>query len=174
MHRLFLIGPMGAGKTTLGRMIAEELGYAFIDSDRVIEERTGVDIPTIFYFEGEEGFRERETRVLEDLTLRDNTVLATGGGAILRAENRAMLHSRGFVVYLAVSVAQQLARTARDKHRPLLQTPDPEARLRELAAQRAPLYASIAHFTIDTDHSRTRTLKNRIVQAYLQSLSKPE
>ncbi|MGF1642420.1 MAG: shikimate kinase AroK [Thiotrichales bacterium] len=169
MHRLFLIGPMGAGKTTLGRMIAEELGYTFIDSDRVIEARTGVDIPTIFDFEGEAGFRDREARVIEDLTLMNNVVLATGGGAILRPENRKLLHERGFVVYLRVSVAAQLVRTARDKNRPLLQTANPEAKLQTLAATRTPLYESIAHLTVDTDHSRTRTLKNRIVLAYLQN-----
>ncbi|MGF1548774.1 MAG: shikimate kinase AroK [Thiotrichales bacterium] len=169
MHRLFLIGPMGAGKTTLGRMIAEDLGYAFIDSDRVIEARTGVDIPTIFDFEGESGFREREARTIEDLTLMDNIVLATGGGAVLRAENRRLLRERGFVVYLRVSIASQLVRTARDRNRPLLQTVNPEAKLRALAEARTPLYESIAHLTVDTDHSRTRTLKNRIVLAYLQT-----
>jgi len=166
MPRLFLIGPMGAGKTTLGRLVAGELGFEFIDSDRVIEERTGVDIPTIFHFEGEEGFRAREARVIDELTQRDHIVLATGGGAILREENRSHLHNRGFVVYLKVSVNQQLLRTSRDRGRPLLNNPNPERTLIELAAARTPLYERVAHFTIDTEHSRTRYLKSRIVTTF--------
>ena len=166
MQRLFLIGPMGAGKTTLGRLIAQDLGYDFVDSDRVIEARTGVTIPTIFDIEGEEGFRERESRIIDELTQRDRIVLATGGGAILRPENRRWLHERGFVVYLKVSIRQQLERTMRDRSRPLLQTPDPAATLTRLAEIRKPLYEETAHFSINTNHSRTRTLKNKIVAAY--------
>ncbi|HFD86486.1 MAG TPA: shikimate kinase AroK [Gammaproteobacteria bacterium] len=166
MQRLFLIGPMGAGKTTLGKLIARELDYQFIDSDRVIEERTGVSIPTIFDIEGEAGFRERESRIIDELTQLDNTVLATGGGAILRPENRDWLHDRGFVVYLKVSIRQQLERTSRDRSRPLLQTPDPAATLTEMAKLRAPLYETTAHFSINTNHSRTRTLKNKIIAAF--------
>ncbi len=169
MQRLFLIGPMGAGKTTLGRLIAQDLGYEFIDSDRVIEKRTGVTIPTIFDIEGEEGFRERESRIIDELTRKNQIVLATGGGAILRPENRQWLRERGFVVYLKVSIRQQLERTSRDKSRPLLQTPDPAATLTELAKLRTPLYEETAHFSINTNHSRTRTLKNKIISAFQEA-----
>lgn len=170
MPNLFLIGPMGAGKTTLGRLVATELGYEFIDTDRFLEERTGVDIPTIFYFEGEEGFREREARVIDELSQRDNIVLATGGGAILRPENRRILRQRGFVIYLKVSVEQQLLRTSRDRSRPLLNTENPRETLIQLAATRAPLYEETAHFAVETDQSRARGLKQRIVKAYRQHL----
>ncbi len=166
MQRLFLIGPMGAGKTTLGRLIAQDLGFEFLDSDRVIEERTGVTIPTIFDIEGEQGFRERESRIIDELTRHDRIVLATGGGAILRPENRRWLHERGFVVYLKVSLRQQLERTARDRSRPLLQTEDPAATLARLAEIRKPLYEETAHFSINTNNSRTRTLKNKIIAAF--------
>lgn len=166
MPKLFLVGPMGAGKTTLGKLVAAELGYTFVDSDRVIEERTGVDIPTIFHFEGEQGFRARETRVIDELTEMDNIVLATGGGAILREENRQYLHDRGFVVYLKVSVNQQLLRTSRDRNRPLLNNENPELVLIKLAAARTPLYENVAHCTVETEHSRTRSLKNQIVSAF--------
>jgi len=169
MQRLFLIGPMGAGKTTLGRLIAQDLGYEFVDSDRAIEDRTGVSIPTIFDIEGEAGFRERESRIIDELTQKSQIVLATGGGAILRAENRKWLHERGFVVYLKVSIRQQLERTSRDKSRPLLQTPDPATTLTELAKQRTPLYEETAHFSINTNHSRTRTLKNKIINAFQEA-----
>ncbi len=150
----------------MGKLIAQELNYQFLDSDRVIEERTGVSIPTIFDIEGEEGFRERESRIIDELTQRENIVLATGGGAILRPQNRQWLHERGFVVYLKVSVRQQLERTIRDRSRPLLQTPDPAATLTAMAKLRAPLYEACAHFSINTNHSRTRTLKNKIIAAY--------
>lgn len=166
MNRLFLIGPMGAGKTTLGRLLARNLDYDFYDSDRVIEERTGVDIPTIFDYEGESGFREREKNILEELSLLDHVVLATGGGAILLAENRALLSRRGFIVYLKVSIRQQLLRTSRDQSRPLLQTENPKQRLQLLAEQRNPLYESIADFTIDTDRHHMYALKKRIIKAY--------
>lgn len=166
MPRLFLVGPMGAGKTTLGKLVAADLGYDFVDSDRVIEERTGVDIPTIFHFEGEEGFRKREARVIDELTQMDNIVLATGGGAILREENRVHLHNRGFVVYLKVSVQMQLLRTSRDRNRPLLNNDNPELILIKLAAARTPLYEEVAHCIVDTDHSRTRSLRNQIIHEY--------
>jgi len=170
MHNLFLIGPMGAGKTTLGRIIAQELGYPFFDSDRVIEERTGVDIPTIFDYEGEQGFRDRESKVIDELTQLKKVVLATGGGAVLRKENRDRLAQRGFVIYLKVSVKSQLDRTSRDKSRPLLQIEDPEAKLRELADARRPLYEATCDFSVSTDEQRTRALKNSIIKAYRRSL----
>ena len=172
MQRLFLIGPMGAGKTTLGRLLARQLGFEFFDSDRVIEERTGVDIPTIFDYEGEAGFRKRESIVIEELTKLDHIVLATGGGAILSPKNREALRRQGFVVYLKVSIRQQLIRTSRDQSRPLLQTENPEQRLQKLAEERNHLYESIADFTIDTDRYHTQTLKNQITKSFKSQLDR--
>ncbi|MAE35515.1 MAG: shikimate kinase AroK [Oceanospirillaceae bacterium] len=153
---VFLIGPMGAGKSTIGRMLSQELKYEFFDSDKVIEERCGADIPWIFDKEGELGFREREESVIDELTQQKGIVLSTGGGAVLRSENRQHLASRGTVIYLCTSVDQQLARTARDRNRPLLQTADPEAVLRKLFAERDPLYRSVADIIIETDQRNPR------------------
>jgi len=151
---------MGAGKSTTGRQLAKQLQYDFYDSDKVIEERTGVDIPLIFEKEGEEGFRKREQDVIDELTQKEFIVLATGGGAVLREANRTCLATRGFVVYLFTSVEQQLNRTAHDRNRPLLQTPDPEAKLRELFEIRHPLYESISHLQVSTDgHKVTWVVK---------------
>jgi shikimate kinase len=148
---LFLIGPMGAGKSTIGRRLARNLKREFLDSDKIIEQKTGADIPLIFDLEGEAGFRKRESAVIDELTRQHNIVLATGGGAILSAENRKHLHDRGFVIYLYASVRQQLNRTAHDQNRPLLQTEDPRRRLEELFAVRDPLYRETAHLVVDTD-----------------------
>ena len=153
---VFLIGPMGAGKSTIGRLLSQELKYEFYDSDKVIEERCGADIPWIFDKEGEAGFREREESVIDELTQQKGIVLSTGGGAVLRSENRQHLASRGTVIYLCTSVDQQLARTARDRNRPLLQTDDPEAVLRKLFAERDPLYRSVADIIIETDQRNPR------------------
>ena len=153
---VFLIGPMGAGKSTIGRLLSQELKYEFYDSDKVIEERCGADIPWIFDKEGEAGFREREESVIDELTQQKGIVLSTGGGAVLRSENRQHLASRGTVIYLCTSVEQQLARTARDRNRPLLQTADPEAVLRKLFAERDPLYRSVADIIIETDQRNPR------------------
>ena len=153
---VFLIGPMGAGKSTIGRMLSQELKYEFFDSDKVIEDRCGADIPWIFDKEGEAGFREREESVIDELTQQKGIVLSTGGGAVLRSENRQHLASRGTVIYLCTSVDQQLARTARDRNRPLLQTADPEAVLRKLFAERDPLYRSVADIIIETDQRNPR------------------
>lgn len=153
---VFLIGPMGAGKSTIGRLLSQELKYEFFDSDKVIEERCGADIPWIFDKEGEAGFREREESVIDELTQQKGIVLSTGGGAVLRGENRQHLASRGTVIYLCTSVEQQLARTARDRNRPLLQTADPEAVLRKLFAERDPLYRSVADIIIETDQRNPR------------------
>lgn len=174
MQRIFLIGPMGSGKTTIGKLIAASMGYDFIDSDREIEERTGVSIPTIFHYEGEDGFRDRETQIIEELSRRERIVLATGGGAVLRPENRKTLSERGFVVYLKVSVRVQLMRTSKDKNRPLLQTPDPRKTLTEMAKLRAPLYEGTSDFAINTDHIRTKALKARVIKAYQRSVSPPK
>ena len=164
---VYLIGPMGAGKSTIGRLLSQELKFEFYDSDKVIEERCGADIPWIFDKEGEAGFREREVSVIEEMTSVSGIVLATGGGAILREENRRNLASRGTVVYLCTSVEQQLSRTSRDRNRPLLQTPDPEQVLRSLFAERDPLYRSVADIVIETDQRNPRW----VVQELKQHLS---
>jgi len=161
---IFLVGPMGAGKTTIGRQLARLLKRNFLDSDREIEQRTGVNIPLIFELEGEVGFRARERTVIDELTQLPDTVLATGGGAILDLENRTHLAERGTVVYLETSVAQQLARTGRDRNRPLLQTEDPKRRLEELLAIRDPLYREIADITILTDGRSAIDVVNQIMR----------
>src|SRR5210317_1263159 len=140
LHRIFLVGPMGAGKTTIGKYLAQHLKLQFADTDTEIEVRTGADIPWIFDVEGEEGFRNREQQVVEELTLWDDVVLATGGGVIIRPENRQALGARGYVVYLHATVDEQVRRTRRDRRRPLLQNGDPEEVLRSLMAIRDPLY----------------------------------
>ncbi|HFD80100.1 MAG TPA: shikimate kinase AroK [Gammaproteobacteria bacterium] len=164
----FLVGPMGAGKSTIGRQLARQLGFEFLDSDREIEQRTGVDIPLIFDLEGEAGFRKREEAVIEDLTQRPDIVLATGGGAVLSQPNRRHLSSRGHVIYLRTSVEQQLQRTAHDRNRPLLQTGDPEKKLRELMDVRDPLYREVADWTIDTDGCRVQEVVRMILQRIRQ------
>jgi shikimate kinase len=161
---LFLTGPMGAGKSTIGRQLSKQLKMAFHDSDHEIEQRTGVDIPLIFELEGEAGFRKRESAVINELTCLPDIILATGGGAILDPVNRQHLSSRGRVVYLYASVEQQLKRTGKDRNRPLLHTADPRARLEELMAVRDPLYREIADLVIDTDGKRVRDVVRQIIQ----------
>jgi shikimate kinase len=151
---LFFVGPMGAGKTTIGRRVAELLGLSFYDLDHEIEEHTGATIPLIFDLEGESGFRERERMQLADLAARSGVVVATGGGAVLDPANRRCLRERGFVVYLETTVEQQLTRLARDRHRPLLATPDRHERLLALAAAREPLYREVADLTVPSAHGR--------------------
>jgi shikimate kinase len=151
---LFLIGPMGAGKTTIGRRVAEHLSLPFHDLDHVIEEQTGATIPLIFEVEGEPGFRRRERASLAEMVAHDGIVLATGGGAVLDPDNRALLAARGFVVYLETTVDQQLARLARDRKRPLLAAPDRRERLEAMALVRNPLYGAIADLRLcpTSDH----------------------
>jgi len=158
----FLVGPMGAGKSTIGRQLARALGMEFVDSDREIEARTGVDIPLIFELEGESGFRKREQEVIDELTATPGIVLATGGGAVLDPLNRRHLASRGNVIYLHTSVDQQLRRTAHDRNRPLLQTPDPRQKLEQLLAERDPLYRQVADIVIETDGCRVRDVVQKI------------
>ena len=159
---IFLIGPMGAGKSTIGKRLAKMLNKTFVDSDHQIEARTGVDIPTIFDIEGESGFRKREAAIVDELSQLNNLVLATGGGVILSEENRQHLMSRGVVIYLQTSVAQQLARTRHDRNRPLLQTEDPETRLNELMTVRAPLYRETADIVVNTDNRHSNQVCREI------------
>ncbi len=154
---------MGAGKSTIGRLLSHELKLRFVDSDKVIEELAGADIPWIFDVEGEQGFRDREAKIIDQLSAEDNLVLATGGGAVLRSENRSNLQGRGTVVYLQASVAQQLERTARDKNRPLLQTPDPETVLNTLMEQRHPLYLQVADVVVDTERRNPKAVVTDIM-----------
>ena len=161
-RNIFLIGPMGSGKTAVGRQIARLFHLTFYDSDADIEAKTGVDIPFIFEKEGEAGFRAREKESIERLTGLESIVLATGGGAVIDADNRRLLAERGVVIYLATSIDQQLERTRHGRHRPLLNDPDPEQRLRDLMLHRAALYAEIADFTISTDGRRVQLVAEEI------------
>ncbi|WP_137818690.1 MULTISPECIES: shikimate kinase AroK [unclassified Pseudomonas] len=164
MRNLILVGPMGAGKSTIGRLLAKELRLPFKDSDKEIEQRTGANIPWIFDVEGELGFREREQAVIAELCELDGVVLATGGGAVLRPENRSALRTGGRVVYLHTSVEQQLDRTSRDRNRPLLRTADPGKVLGELMRIRDPLYREIADVVIETDERPPRMVVQEILE----------
>lgn len=154
---------MGAGKTTVGRAVARRLDVPFFDSDHEIEARCGVRIPVIFEHEGEKGFRDRETHVIDELTSRQGVVVATGGGAVLRPENRAFLRERGTVIYLRANSHDLYLRTRHDKNRPLLQTENPRARLEELLAVRDPLYREVAHFVIETGKPTVAQLVNMVL-----------
>jgi shikimate kinase len=154
---------MGAGKTTVGRAVARRLDRPFFDSDHEIEARTGARIPVIFELEGEGGFRDRESQVISDLTGQQDIVLATGGGAVLRPENRLALRNNGLVVYLRANPHDLWLRTRRDKNRPLLQTEDPKGRLEELYEVRDPLYRECAHFVIETGRPSVNGLVNMVL-----------
>ena len=147
---------MGAGKSTIGRLLAKELHLPFKDSDKEIEVRTGANIPWIFDKEGEPGFRDRETAMIVELCHENGIVLATGGGAVMRPENRQALRNGGRVVYLHASIEQQVARTSRDRNRPLLRNANPEKILRDLLAVRDPLYREIADLVVETDERPPR------------------
>ncbi len=161
---IFLVGPMGAGKTAVGRQLARALHLPFVDSDVEIEERTGVDIAFIFEKEGEDGFRKREAALIDELTQREGIVLATGGGAVVDADSRRYLGGRGFVVYLHTSVDQQLARTRRGRTRPLLENDDPRATLTALLDMRDPLYREIADLVVETDRRKVRSVTGEIIE----------
>lgn len=159
---------MGAGKTTVGKLLAKHLSKTFFDSDQEIERRTGVNIPLIFEIEGEPGFRSRESGVIADLANMDNIVLATGGGAILNAQNREVLSQRGTVIYLRATVDDLWQRTRHDKNRPLLQTQDPQEKLKELFALRDPLYREIADIIIDTSKQSVQNLVHQLEEKLAQ------
>jgi len=169
-QNVFLIGPMGAGKTTVGRYLAKELKLDFYDSDQAIEARAGADIAWIFDIEGEAGFRKREEQMIAELTALSDVVIATGGGVILSSRNRAVLAARGLVVYLHVSVAQQLDRIGHSKDRPLLlENSDPKDTLEQLLLKREPFYRELADFIVDTDNLGPRA----IAQEILTKLAEP-
>ncbi|MEB3767293.1 shikimate kinase AroK [Acinetobacter sp. MD2] len=171
LPNIYLVGPMGAGKTTVGRHLADLLEREFVDSDHEIERKTGASIPWIFEKEGEIGFRQRECMVIDELTQRENLVLATGGGVVMQLANRHALKQRGIVIYLYAPVDVQLQRTYRDKNRPLLQVENPEKRLQDLLAMRDPLYREIAHYIIDTHQGAARELAQKILKEISADLS---
>lgn len=170
---VFLIGPMGSGKTAVGKHLARLLRAPFRDSDAEIESRTGVDISFIFSREGEDGFRQRERDVIEDVTRETPIVLATGGGAILLPENRVALRERGFVAYLETSLEQQAERVRQGRNRPLLHDVDPLTKLTELMLVRAPLYEGLADFTIATDGRKVHTVADAIFAAFRAAQERP-
>ena len=162
-RNVFLVGPMGAGKSTIGRHLADELHLEFFDSDQEIERRSGADIAWIFDLEGEDGFRKREETIIHDLTDKQGIVLATGGGSIVSKAVRNRLSARGIVVYLQTTIDKQVARTQRDKRRPLLQNDDPESVLIALGKERNPLYEEVADYVIETDEQSARAVANQII-----------
>ncbi|ADM43053.1 shikimate kinase AroK [Edwardsiella piscicida] len=162
-RNIFLVGPMGAGKSTIGRQLAQQLNMEFFDSDQEIERRTGADVSWVFDVEGEEGFRDREEKVINELTEKQGIVLATGGGSVKSRETRNRLSARGVVVYLETTIEKQLARTQRDKKRPLLQVDTPREVLEQLAQERNPLYEEIADVTIRTDEQSAKVVANQII-----------
>ena len=166
-ENLFLVGFMGSGKSTVGQQLANELGKEFVDCDRVLEDRTGVNIPYIFDIEGEEGFRRREAAVLRELAARRGIVLATGGGVVGCSENRSVLAANGFVVYLHAPADLLFQRTARDRNRPMLHAADPRARIDELLAVREPLYRAVADLVVETGRRGSR----RVVQEIVRTLA---
>lgn len=174
LENIYLIGLMGVGKTTIGKQLAKALQRPFYDSDKVIEDCMGVDIPTIFSYEGEEGFRLREECIIRQLTGIPGIVMATGGGSVLRAENREALKANGFVVYLHCSIDKILYRTRHDTQRPLLRTENPRQRLQTLLAEREPLYMECANFKIDSGSLPGKTVVKTILQQYQAALEHHE
>ncbi|KAF3977808.1 MAG: shikimate kinase AroK [Methylococcales symbiont of Iophon sp. n. MRB-2018] len=165
-ENIYLIGLMGAGKTTIGRQLAKSLQLPFYDSDKAIEEQTGVDIATIFEYEGEKGFRTREQKMINELTQLSGIVLATGGGAILKESNRQVLKNNGFIVYLQCSVDKILQRTKRDRQRPLLCTDDPRKTIETLFAERECFYLSCSDFQIETSSMESKEVVQKVLNEY--------
>lgn len=170
-RNVFIVGPMGAGKTTVGKLLADELGLEFLDSDKEIEDRTGADIGWIFDVEGETGFRKREAAMIDELTARSGVLVATGGGAVLLEENRKRLVSRGTVIYLNAPLEQQIERTSRDRTRPLLRNGEPGDVLAALQEDRGPLYQEVADVTFTADRRSAKALAQEIAQALEQKSS---
>ncbi|MBV1775466.1 shikimate kinase [Burkholderiaceae bacterium DAT-1] len=170
---IFLVGLMGAGKTTVGRAIAKLLDKTFVDADHEIEAQTGVRIPTIFDIEGEVGFRAREADVISRLVTQQNLVLATGGGAVLHPDTRTLLRQHGYVIYLRANVEDLYQRTRLDRNRPLLQTADPKARLEALYVVRDPLYREVAHLIVDTSKQSVQNLAQKIVTDLMRDANYP-
>jgi shikimate kinase len=170
-RNVFIVGPMGAGKTTVGKLLADELGLEFLDSDKEIEDRTGADIGWIFDVEGETGFRKREAAMIDELTARSGVLVATGGGAVLLEENRKRLVSRGTVIYLNAPLEQQIERTSRDRTRPLLRDGEPGDVLAALQEDRGPLYQEVADFTFTADRRSAKALAQEIARALDQKSS---
>ncbi|RDX36028.1 shikimate kinase AroK [Kangiella sp. HD9-110m-PIT-SAG07] len=170
-RNIFLVGPMGAGKTTIGKQLAEILKLEFVDSDHELEERTGAPIDWIFDIEGEDGFRVREEKIIEELTQEQGIVLATGGGAVVSDKSRNHLAARGVVVYLETSIEQQLERTRRDKRRPLIQNNNPKDTLESLMKEREPLYTEIADLTVATNISSVKSVAKEIVELMEQPIA---
>jgi shikimate kinase len=168
MDNIFLIGPMGAGKTSVGKLLAKILDFEFYDSDQAIEEQSGANIPWIFDVEGEQGFRKREIIAIDQLTKKKNIVLATGGGVVIKSENRKHLAARGTVFYLKVSVEEQISRTYRSKNRPLILNKNAREIFESLKKEREPLYIELADYTINTDHGSVKG----VVDAIMEKISK--
>lgn len=169
-RNIILIGPMGSGKSTIGNIMAKKLNREFQDSDHYIEDKTGVDIARIFDIEGEQGFRDRETSALSELLNQDNRVIATGGGTVMRAENQALLRSKGYIIFLDTSINQQMQRLRRDKKRPLLQTENPQERLETLLEERRPIYLELADLAVKTDRRLARKLASDIIKQLPENL----
>ena len=165
-RNIYLIGPMGVGKTTIGRQLAKRLGAPFYDSDKVVEEQTGVDIATIFEFEGESGFRRREKKIIEELVGLEGVILATGGGVVLDEHNRTLLVKNGFVVYLSCAVNKLLERTHKDTKRPLLQTDNPRQRIEALLQEREPLYTTCSDLKVNTGNMSGKMVVNLILAEF--------
>ena len=161
---IFIVGPMGSGKSTVGKIISDELFLSFLDTDEEIETRTGASIDWIFDLEGEDGFRKRESSILQDMAKRNSIVLSTGGGIILSEENRELLSSRGTVFYLATPISVQLERTAKDKDRPLLKNGDPEKILTKLQNDRESLYEAVADHVVNTENKSSQEVASEIIK----------
>ena len=166
---IILVGPMGAGKSTIGRLLAVKLGCDFLDTDHVIEEKTGADIAWIFDVEGEAGFRDRETQVLKELSALSSTVIATGGGIVVREDNRRLLAKHSAVIYLKASLQQLVSRTAKDKKRPLLQVENPVAKIKSLLSEREAFYSEVSDYVVETDRHSPRSTVQSIIKLLNQT-----